>query len=161
MVGSELQLHALAVELLCECIQSALEVGECDLLVDYKTLALVEDRRMCAVHLIAAVNSAGADDGDRRLLLEHGSYLHRGCLGSQQDVVINIECIVRVSCGVSLKSVQHVEAVLGVLNLGTVYNSIAHSVEYGLEVVEYYVHRVALCNELTLSGHGNVDCLGL
>ena len=39
VVGSELQLHALAVEFLCECIQSALEVGECDLLVDYKTLA--------------------------------------------------------------------------------------------------------------------------
>ena len=30
MVGSELQLHSLAVELLCECIQSALE-GVCDI----------------------------------------------------------------------------------------------------------------------------------
>ena len=95
------------------------------------------------------------------LMIAHCSYLNGGGLRSQQYVIVDVECIVGVSCGVTLEGVQHVEAVLGVLYLGTVNYRIAHAVEDGFQVVQDNIHRVALCDKAALSGHSYVYGLGL
>src|SRR5256714_15278388 len=68
-------------ERLAELVENPFEVTEMGSLVDDKALDLVKLRGVGGVG-IDAIGAAGADDADRRLLSQHGAYLHRRGLGA-------------------------------------------------------------------------------
>ena len=76
----ETHLCVLAINAAHNGNQSTLEVTHSDTLVYYKTLKLVEERGVSRIDCIGAVNAAGRDNADRRLLLLHGTNLYGGGL---------------------------------------------------------------------------------
>src|SRR6185503_375451 len=70
-------------ERLAELVQDPFEVAEMRALVDDEALDLVELRRMRRIG-IDAIGAPRADHADRRLLAQHGAYLHRRGVGAQQ-----------------------------------------------------------------------------
>ncbi len=72
---------------------------------------------MGGIHFICAVHSAGADNADGRLLGEHGARLHRRGVRAQQQVLVKIEGILRISGGMVLGQVQQLKVVFILLDL--------------------------------------------
>lgn len=65
--GTEFNLGVGAVYFPCKLLESALKVAHCNALVYHKALDLMENGGMGGVHIVGAVNSAGADHTDGRL----------------------------------------------------------------------------------------------
>src|SRR6185437_1297766 len=70
-------------ERLAELVQNPFEVTEMRALVDDEAFDLVELRRMRRVR-VDAIGAARADHADRRLLRQHGTYLHWRRMRPQQ-----------------------------------------------------------------------------
>ncbi len=71
-------------ERLAEFLQHPFEVAHVGRLVDDEAFDLVEHRRVRLV-AVAAVDAAGRDDADRRLLRQHRADLHRARVRAQQQ----------------------------------------------------------------------------
>ena len=147
----------LAVELLGKQLKDALEVAHPDVLVDNQTFDLMEQGRVRGVYRVRAVNAAGRNDADRRLLLLHRAYLHGRCLGTQDDVIRNIEGILRVARRMILRDVQSLKVVVVKLNLGTLSDREAQTKEDFLEFIEHDVQRMLFADRQRLAGHGHVQ----
>ena len=70
-----------------DSVKRSLQIGHRHILVDDKTLHLMENRGVRSVHLVGAVNAPRANDADRRFAGEHGARLHRGCVRTQNDII--------------------------------------------------------------------------
>ncbi len=142
-------------------LQRAFEVGERDAPVDDQPLNLVENRRVGGVHLVGAVDPPGGDDADGRLLLLHHAHLHRRGLRAQQDVVGDIERVLRVARRVVLRHVQGLEVVVVVLHLRPLDNAEPHADENPLDFPQFGAQRVAVAELPARAGQGHVDFLPL
>ena len=80
MVRTEADSCILAEHGLSKGLKSTLKVTHCNALVYYKTLYLMEERRVCCVNRVGAVNASGRDDLDGGLSLLHNSRLNGRCL---------------------------------------------------------------------------------
>ena len=90
----------------------------------------MEHRRMglVAVH---AIDAAGRDDADRRLLLQHGAHLHgRGVRAQEQPLAVRLGCeeerVVRLARGVAGREVEPREVVVVGLDVRAFGDGEAH-----------------------------------
>ena len=77
-------------------LQGALKVSEGDPLVHDQSFHLVKHGAVSRVHGVPAVGAAGDHYPDGGLLALHGPDLHRGGVGSQQQVLRDVERILHV-----------------------------------------------------------------
>src|SRR6185503_16876905 len=68
-------------------LNRSLQVGSRNALINIQTFDLLEGRVMGRVGVIAAVDAAGDNDPDGRLLFFHHANLHRGSVRSQQKPI--------------------------------------------------------------------------
>ena len=157
VVGAEAHDRLLAVEPLCEHLQRALEVGHRNAAVDHEPLDLVEEGGVGRVHRVGAVDPSGRDDADGGLLLFHRAHLHRGGLGAQQDVVADVEGVLRVARRVVLRNVERLEVVVVGLDLRAFGHREAHAEEDLLDLFEHLGQRVELAERRGPAGHRHVE----
>ncbi len=69
-------------------------------LINDQTLKLMEQRRVGSVNGVRAINAAGADDADGGLLHLHDARLNGRGLGAEQNLVRDVEGVLRVACRV-------------------------------------------------------------
>ena len=77
VMRTETNNRVLAVQLLCEQLENALQVAHADALIDNQTLDLMEQRRVGCINGVRTVNTARRDNADRRLALS----IVRTCIG--------------------------------------------------------------------------------
>ena len=90
----------------------------------------------------------------------HCANLNRGGLRAEQNVVCDIEGVLRIACGVILGNVQRLEIVVVQLHLRPFDNRKAHADEDVLQFALYLGQRVNVTVRLRGSGHGNVQFFG-
>ena len=161
VMRTETNNRVLAVQLLCEQLENALQVAHADALIDNQTLDLMEQRRVGCVNGVRTVNTARRNNADRRLALFHRADLHRRGLRAEHNIIRNIEGILRVACRMILRDVQRLEVVVIQLNLRTLSDREAQTEENLLELVEHDVQRMLLADDNVLTRQGNVDSLRL
>ena len=117
-------------ERLAELLQHPFEVAHMDVAADHEALDLMEHGRvrLVAVH---AVDAAGCDDADRRLLLQHGAHLHRRGVRAQQEPLAVFlrreeEGVVRLAGRVAHREVKPREIVVVGLDIGALGDREAH-----------------------------------
>src|SRR5438477_2915191 len=76
VVDAETDLAIASKDLARECVQRALEISHCELLVDREAFVLKEDRLADSVGGLVAVATSRNDDPDRGLALLHHPNLH-------------------------------------------------------------------------------------
>ena len=78
-----------------------------------------------------AIDAAGADDADGRLLLLHHAALHAGSVGAKDDVgmALDEECVLHVTCRVVVGKVHRAKHVPVVFHLRTIGEGEAHATE--------------------------------
>ncbi len=141
--------------------QRSFQVGEGDALIHHEALDLVEERRVRGVHRVRAVDAAGADDADGRLLLLHHAHLHRRGLGAQQDLVVDIERVLRVARRVVLRHVQRLEIVVVVFHLRPAHDVEPEADEDLLDFIQLDAQRVLVAQLPGRAGQGDVDLFAL
>src|SRR5699024_6756354 len=82
VMRSESYLYILSEKLFRENLKRSLKVAHGNALIDNKTLALMENRRMGSVHFIGSVNRSGAYGSDREYSPFHRPYLYGRSLRS-------------------------------------------------------------------------------
>src|SRR5258708_6559565 len=85
ITGAEAGFHARAEELFYEIFDGASEIAEGDVRVHGEAFDLVEGEGMRGVGIVAAIDLAGNDDANGRLLLFHGANLHGRSVGAQEE----------------------------------------------------------------------------
>ncbi|MNF81348.1 hypothetical protein D3C84_636170 [compost metagenome] len=109
---------------------------------------------------VAAVDAAGADDADRRLLRLHGAHLHRRGVGAQQHVRVEIEGVVHCPGRVVAGNVERFEVVVVVFDLGAFGDAVANAGEELLDALQGAGNRVQATGGLAAARQGHVDTLG-
>ena len=89
----------------------------------------MENRGVRSVHLVGAVNAPRANDADRRFAGEHGARLHRGCVRTQNDIILDVERILRVAGGMVLRQVEQLEVEQIQFHFRAFHNVEAHAGE--------------------------------
>ena len=110
--GAEAGFHVVAVQLLEQRVQGALQIAHVHVLVDHQALDLVEHGAVGGVHLVGAEHAARAGDADGGLAAEHGAGLHRAGVGAQHDVVVHVEGVLGVPGGMVLGQVQKLKVIM-------------------------------------------------
>jgi len=82
---------------------------------------------MCRIDGIRTVNPSRRDHTDGRLLVLHDVHLYRGGLGTEQNVVSNIEGILCIPCRMVGRQVQCLKVIVIVFDLRTVCHRKAHA----------------------------------
>ena len=117
----------------------------------------MEHRGVGGVHSVAAVDPAGSDDPDGRTLFLHGAHLHGAGLGAQDDVVIDIECVLGIPGRMVFGDVQGFEVVVIVFHFRAFGNGKAHAGEDVIKLVEHGVQGMLFAQKHLLAGHGHID----
>ena len=130
MMRTELNLCVLSEKSLCKFLKRSFKVCKCDILVDNKTLYLMECRRMCGIHLIWTENSARCYHSYRKLSFLHLMYLNWRCLRTKKYILCNIECILFIFCRVVVRDIECLKIIVIILNLRSLNNFITHSNKY-------------------------------
>ena len=142
-----------------EFLDGALEVGEADVLVDQQAFDLMEHRRVSDIG-VAAIDTAGADDADRRLLRFHGAYLNRRGVGTQQHVRVEIEGVVHRPRRVVARDIERLEVVVVVFDFRPLGHAVADMGEELLDTLKRAGDRVQTTGSLATTRQGHVDTLG-
>ena len=108
-VGTEHLLH--------EGVQSALQIAQRDALIHDQTFHLVEHGAVGSVR-VGAEHTAGHQDLDGRLLNVHGADLAAGSLGTQQELLRQVEGVLHVARRMFGREVECREDVPVVLDFG-------------------------------------------
>ena len=90
VAGTQADLGIGAKQFLSEVQQHLLQVGKGHVLVDVQALDLVEEAVGTGGDCLVAVNAAGADDADGRLVALHRAYLNRAGVAAQHDIAGHI-----------------------------------------------------------------------
>ena len=144
---AEAHLHAVDLEeRLAEFFQDPFQVAEMRALVDHQALDLVEHRRVGLIR-VAAIGAARADHADRRLLRQHGAYLHRRGVRAQQEpravgLGREIERVVHLPRRMAFREIQLGEVVIVGFDVGTFRHREAHVGENGGELVGHLADRM-------------------
>ena len=113
------------------------------------------------VHLVGAVNAAGADDADGRLAGQHGAGLHGAGMGAQHDIVVHVEGILRVPGGMVLGQVHQLEVIVIQLHLGAFHHFEAQTGEAVDQLVHHQRDGMGAAHLHGAAGFGHVDGLRL
>ena len=154
------------------------EVGQRDALPHREALDLREHRRVGGVG-VAAVDGAGDDDEDRRLLGLHGAHLHRRGVGAQDDVPrarrqavlvddalgqrggIEVEGVLDHPRRMARRVVQGGEVVVVVLDLGALEHAVAQPDEDVLDLAPRARDQVQVPGaDRRAPGEGHVERAG-
>ena len=112
---------------------------------------------MGGIDRIGAVNTSRRDYPYGGLALFHSSYLNGGGLCSEQDVLVYIECVLRISCGVVLGHIQRLEAVIVAFYLRALNYIEAHAEEHLLHLCQNGIQRVRPAHLGSLSGKRYIE----
>ena len=117
---------------------------------------------MCSIKCILSVYLTGADNFDRRLAavlckLFHDTDLHTGSLSSQEDVIAYIECILGISCRMSLRNSQKLKVVLIILNFRTFSDTVSQTEEDITDLVNSIIKRMSCSATLIMSRQSYID----
>ena len=119
----------------------------------------MEQRGVGGVHRVGAVNAARRDDADRWFFLLHGADLHRGGLGSEQNIVADVEGVLGISGRVVLRDVERLKVVVVQLDLRAGRNLKSHADDDLFELVQHDGQRVFFAQRLFLTRQGDVQRL--
>ena len=108
---------------------------------------------------VGAEHTAGHQDLDGRLLNVHGADLAAGSLGTQQELLRQVEGVLHVACRVILGHVQAGEVVVVVLDLRCVSHRKAHAGEHVDDLVGDQGQRVQAAHGAGLGGQGDIHRL--
>ena len=144
-----------------EYLQRSLQVRHGDSLIHHQALDLVKEGRVGGVHRVGTVHPARGDDADGRLLFFHGADLHRGGLGAEKNVVVDIEGVLGVPGWVVLRNIERLEVIIVALHLRALNHVEAHSQENFLELVEHDGQRMLIAQFVPLARHRHVDAFCL
>ena len=97
--------------------------------VDCKPFKLIEYRAVRRV-VVAPVHFAGRNNADGRLLFLHNARLHRARLRAQNHVVVDVERVLHIACGMVFGDVEKLEVVQIAFNFRTFRNRKAHAGKY-------------------------------
>ncbi len=120
----------------------------------------MEHRRVCCVNGVRTINSARRDYADRRLLLFHCAHLNGRGLRAEQNVVGNIESVLRVARRVIFGDIERLEVVIVVLDFGTFNDVEAHAHEYIFHFALNCRERVSAADLRHFCRERNVNALG-
>ena len=133
---------------------------------------LREHRGVRQVEIVAAVDAAGHDDPDRRLVRLHVADLHRRGMRAQQRPAIvgpaalaldrrrQIQRVLHVARGMLGRHVQRVEAVPLVLDLGTFDDREAHAREDVFHAIAHDGQRMPVAERRAAARQRDVDGVG-
>src|SRR5262249_5210324 len=101
---------------LAELRKNPLQMAEMGAFVDDQTLNLMKHRRVRLV-AVAPVGAAGANHPERRLLPQHGAYLHWGCMGAQKPpravgLLTEKKGVVHLPCRVAIGEIEFGEVIV-------------------------------------------------
>src|SRR5580692_1310045 len=128
ITGTEAGFYARAEKLFDEVFDGAREIAKGDVGIDGEAFDLVEDEGVRGVGIVAAIDFAGNDDADGRLLLFHGADLHgRGVRAEKQRTgralrEIEIEGVHVVADGMEFGDVEGFEIVVGRFDFGAFHD---------------------------------------
>ena len=128
-------------------------------LVDQQAFDLMEHRRMSDIG-VAAIDSPGTDDTNRRLPRLHGAHLHGRSVRTQQHVGIEIKRVVHRTRRVMPWNIQCFEVVVIVFDLRAFRDAIANMAEELLDPLQSAGHWMQSAGRLTAPRQGYVDPLG-
>ena len=109
---------------------------------------------------VRAEHTAGHQDLDGRLLNVHGADLAAGSLGTQQELLRQVESVLHIACRVILGHVQAGKVVVIVLDLREGAHRKAHAGEHVDDLVGDQGQRVQAAHGAGLGGQGDVHRLG-
>ena len=116
---------------------------------------------MGSVGFVGAVDAPGADDADGRLARGHDARLHGRGVRAQDDVVVDVESVLRVAGGMVLGQVEQLKVVVVVLDLRAFDHLITHANENLHQFVLHGVQGVGRAGGTGPYRHGHVDGLAL
>ena len=160
VMWSETNNRVLAIQTFYKYLQGTFEVCHGDVFVHNQTLDLMEQWRVGCIQCIRTVNTAWCNDADRWFLFFHNTDLHWGGLGSQNDIVVDIEGILGISCRVILWDVERLEVVVVKLNLRSLCNIKAHAHEDFFELIQYNADWMFFAQHTAFAWHGDIQCFG-
>ena len=114
---------------------------------------------MRGVHRIGAVNPAGRNDADGRLLLLHHTDLHRRSLRAQEHLFSDIEGILRIARRVIRRNIQRLKVIVIPLDLRAGGYLKAHAEEDFLYLIEHNRERVLMAKRAAFAGHRYINAL--
>ena len=158
-VCGEAHLPVLAEERAGEMEERPLQVGESDAPVDGEALTLVEDRHVRCVGRVAPVDPPERDHVDGRRLRLHHADLRGGRLSAQDDVAVQEERVERGAGDVTLRHVERVEEMPGVLDLVPVDDAVAEPQEDVLDLTADLRDEVVVATKDALPRQCHVDLL--
>ena len=97
MMRSEFCLCLRSEQFLCKLFQSSLQVSKRDILVNYKSLNLMEGRGMGCIYFIGTEYTTRCDHTDRKLAFFHSTCLYRGSLRTKEDGIVDEKGILLIS----------------------------------------------------------------
>ena len=159
VAGAQAHPLALAEGRARELEQSALEVGQRDVLIHRETLHLREHRGVRGVG-VAPVDDTRHHDVDRRPLRLHRPDLHRRGVRPKQHLVREVEGVVVPTGRVPGRDVERREVVVVGLDLGTLDHPVAHPDEEVLDLSTGLGQQVQMAGLEWIAGQRDVDALG-
>ena len=160
MMGTEFRLCLRPEQLLCEYLQGSFQIREGNMLVNDQSLNLMEGRRVGSIHFVGTEYPAWRDHSDRQLSLLHDTCLHRGGLGTQHNIFINIESILLVLCRMIRRNIQFFKIIQVVFHLRPFHNLISHSHEDPLHLFQGDGVGMPVADAVLLRRQRHVDDLG-
>ena len=106
------------------------------MLVNDQPLDLMEGRRVGRIHFVGTEYPARRDHTDRQPALLHDTGLHRGSLGTQHNVFVDIKCILLVLCRMIRRDIQLFKIVQVIFHLRAFHHLITHSHEDPLHLFQ-------------------------
>src|SRR5690606_15043444 len=126
---------------------------------DQQPFDLMEHRRVSDIR-VAAIDTARADNADRRLLRLHGAYLHRRGMGAQQHVRIEIESVMHRPRRMVAGNIEGFEVVIIVFDFRPFGHAVADTSEELLDALESTGDRMQATSGLATARQGYIDTLG-
>src|SRR5437016_12497708 len=163
IAGAEARLDAGAEELFYEIFDGAGEIAEGNVGVNGEAFDLVEGERMRGVGIVAAIDLAGNDDANGRLLLFHGANLHGRSVGAKKERrrrafwQFQIEGVHVVADRMKLRDIQRLEIVVRRFDFGAFDDREADGEENVFDFLEDLADQVMGADGANDSGEREVD----
>ena len=127
------------------------------MLVNDKSLNLMEAWRMGCIHLIGTVNPARSNHADWQFLGFHGVYLGAGSLGSQNKFLIDIKSILLILCRMVRRNIQSFKVIIILFNFRSFNHLITHANENTLHFFQRNGVWMAVAHIALLCRKGDID----
>ena len=110
-----------------------------------------------SIHFVRTEHTSRTDHADRHLACLHNAGLHRRRLSTKNDLLIDIEGILLILCGMVCRNIQKLKIVFVVFDLRSFQNFIAHTGKNTLYLLKGDGVGMTVAQRLLLSGKGHID----